>query len=81
MPRKNARKTAFPRCVADFKITDGAGYRADIRAKDFPEAGENGEFRVYRVEGDVTKPAALKAAIFQLLEKHGVQRRRVIINL
>lgn len=51
---------------------------ATISAKDFPERGE---FRVYRVCGDVTRPNHLKAAIRNLLAGHGIGERRVQIAL
>lgn len=76
--RKNARATAFPQCVANFRIDDRAGYVADIRAKDFPKRGV---FRVYRIEGDVTKPEALQTALQNLMMDHGVEKRRIEIIL
>lgn len=78
MSRKNARTTAFPQAVTSFRVSDGAGFVADIRGKDFPDQGV---FRVYRVEGDVTKPEALETAIHNLLTDHGVEKRRVEITL
>lgn len=78
MPRKNARKTAFPQCVSEFRVDDGAGFVARVRAKDFPERGI---FRVYRVEGDVTKPEALETALHNLMIEHGVEKRRIEITL
>jgi hypothetical protein len=81
MPRANARKTALPDCVSTFECRDGDDFKVDIRAKDFPNAGENGEFRVYNVYGDVTKPQRLMKAIGNMLADAGIQNRRVVVNL
>lgn len=69
----------LPTCTSTFHL-DHDGYVGQIRAKDWPKAGPNGEFRVYAIHGDVTRPEALKEAIFQLLRDHGIGRRRVVIN-
>ena len=76
-----ARKTTFPQAVTEYRVSDGAGYIATVRAKDFPDAGDHGEFRVYTVFGDVTKPQALETALHNLMTDHGVERRKIIINL
>lgn len=76
-----ALRQGFSAGTADYNISDGDDFRVQIRAKDFPDAGPNGEFRVYRVDGDITKPARLKAAICNLLISRGVDRRRIVINL
>lgn len=69
---------AFPDAAADYQVADGEDFRVRINAKDFPARGE---FRVYRVWGDVTKPARLKAAIGNLLAERGVAERRVRVSL
>ncbi len=71
---KNLQANAF------HQITHG-DYRAEIRAKDFPNAGDAGEFRVYAVHGDITRQDDLKAAVCNLLSDHGIGRRRIIINV
>lgn len=74
-------KVGFPDAAADYKISDGDDFRVTIRAKDFPNSGENGQFRVYAVYGDITKPARLQKAIENLLIERGIQRREIVINL
>lgn len=78
MARKNARKGAFISSAADYRIADGDDFRATISAKDFPERGE---FRVYRVYGDINRPERLKAAICNLLAERGIDKRRVLLSL
>lgn len=73
-------RTGFGNGTATYKINDGDDFKVDIRAKDFPNAGPNGEFRVYTVWGDVTKPERLQRAVENLLIERGVERRRIIIN-
>lgn len=71
-------KTGFSDSAADYKISDGDDFRVTINAKDFPKAGE---FRVYRVWGDITKPKRLEAAIRNLLIERGVGERTIKVSL
>lgn len=78
--RKNKRRAAFIESAANYKIKDG-DYVADINAKDFPDRGPHGVFRVYRVYGDITRTDRLKAAIGNLLTERGIDRRRIEITI
>jgi hypothetical protein len=71
----------FPDAAADYRISDGEDFTVTVNAKDFPKAGPDGEFRVYRVYGDVTKPRRLEAALGNLLASRGVQRRAIRVSL
>lgn len=75
------RKAAFVNSAADYKISDGDDFKVTINAKDFPDAGEHGQFRVYKVYGDITKPERLRKAIENLLIERGIERREIQINL
>lgn len=63
--------------LSNVRISDG-DFIAAIDAKDFPACGE---FRVYRVMGDVTRPHRLKAAISNMLAERGIGERKVVVAL
>lgn len=75
--RKNARADKFVNSAADYQIEDDVGNRWTINAKDFPAAGE---FRVYKVYGNVNNMPGLKRAVERLLEERDVQKRTVIFT-
>lgn len=74
-----ALKEGFSAGTSDYKV-QADDYIATIRAKDFPNAGEHGEFRVYAIYGDITRPDDLQTAIGNLLTERGIQKRTIIIN-
>lgn len=70
----------LPKSRRSFDIDDGNGYRAKILAKDFPNFGDHGEFRVYRIYGDINNQRAFQNAIFRFLASYDVERRKVVLT-